>query len=144
MAFDKIGLPRLSSEALPDRSAVALGAVPPAVVGVGAALGGLYALGKRQAEVKKAEAHHAHPTFAPVPQQLWTPGVHEAVPQGIPTAPAPPRPVLPPLPAPPFPVAPASPAAPPLPVSPPVMTPSSRAPRTRLRSGARNLMGSSR
>ena len=74
VAFDKIGLPKLSSEALPDRSAVALGAVPPAVVGVGAALGGLYALGKRQAEVKKAEGHHAHPTFAPVPQQLWTPG----------------------------------------------------------------------
>ena len=51
--FEKIGLPKLSAEALPDRSAVALGAVPPAVIGVGAALGGLYALGKRRARSRR-------------------------------------------------------------------------------------------
>jgi formate dehydrogenase iron-sulfur subunit len=62
----------LGTEALPHRSAVALGAVPPAVIGVGAALGGVYAIGKRKADVKKAEAHHHE--FAPVPaKKLWTP-----------------------------------------------------------------------
>ncbi|WP_242393481.1 4Fe-4S dicluster domain-containing protein [Anaeromyxobacter oryzisoli] len=62
----------LQTEPLPRRSAVALGAVPPAVIGVGAALGGVYALSKRKAEVAKEEEHH--PEFAPVPaKKVWTP-----------------------------------------------------------------------
>jgi formate dehydrogenase iron-sulfur subunit len=75
--FEKLGFPSVGLESYPARSVVALGAVPPAVIGVGAALGGVYALGKRKAEVAKKEApakvdHHVE--FAPVPQQkLWTP-----------------------------------------------------------------------
>jgi formate dehydrogenase iron-sulfur subunit len=72
--FAELGFrPDLGTDPLPHRSAVALGAVPPAVIGVGAALGGVYAIGKRKAEVKKAEAKH-HVEFAPVPSaKLWTP-----------------------------------------------------------------------
>jgi formate dehydrogenase iron-sulfur subunit len=70
--FEKIGLPVLGTEPLPAKSAVALGAVPPAVIGVGAALGGVYALSKRKEEVKKKEPAK-HVEFAPVPSKLWTP-----------------------------------------------------------------------
>jgi len=71
--FEKIGLPNVGFESYPARSKVALGAVPPAVIAVGAALGGAYALGQRKAEVKKAEAEHHHPEFAPLQKKLWTP-----------------------------------------------------------------------
>lgn len=76
--FEQIGLPKLGTEPLPAASAKALGAVPPAVIGVGAALGGVYALGKRKEEVAKKEVpaakHDHHPVFAPVEKKLWTPG----------------------------------------------------------------------
>ncbi|HET9555465.1 MAG TPA: 4Fe-4S dicluster domain-containing protein [Anaeromyxobacteraceae bacterium] len=73
--FEQIGLMDVGTESYPSRSVAALGAVPPAVIGVGAALGGVYALQKRKEEVAKQEApapehHHA---FAPVPAKLWTP-----------------------------------------------------------------------
>ena len=42
------GFPEVGTESYPKRSAVALGAVPPAVIGVGAALGGVYALHQRR------------------------------------------------------------------------------------------------
>ena len=84
--FQELGFPEVGLESYPSRSKVALGAVPPAVVGVGAALGGVYALSKRSAEVKKAEAPAArppvaakpahddhHPEFAPLQKPLWTP-----------------------------------------------------------------------
>lgn len=73
--FEKIGFPKVQTEALPRISAIALGSVPPAVIGVGAVLGGVFALNKRRAEVSaaeetsrtgKAEAEH-HVEFAPVP-----------------------------------------------------------------------------
>ncbi len=74
--FEQLGLPKVGHESYPARSVVALGAVPPAVIGVGAALGGVYALQKRKAEVKRAEApapvEHHH-EFAPIPHPLWTP-----------------------------------------------------------------------
>jgi formate dehydrogenase iron-sulfur subunit len=77
--FEQLGFPsNLGEEPLPHRSAVALGAVPPAVIGVGAALGGVYALSKRSAEVKKKEApakHDHHVEFAAVqPKSFWTLG----------------------------------------------------------------------
>jgi len=81
--FDRIGLPAVGTESYPGRSTLALGAVPAAVLGVGAALGATYALGKRADEVRKVEAAEAkppakaeaghHPTFAPLARPLWTP-----------------------------------------------------------------------
>ena len=76
--FEQIGFPKVQSEAFPRLSAIALGTVPPAVVGVGAALGGAYAISKRREKVAEAEAagnaaahaKHAHPEFAPVPGNL--------------------------------------------------------------------------
>jgi formate dehydrogenase iron-sulfur subunit len=74
----QIGLPAVGSESYPARSKVALGAVPPAVIGVGATLGAVYALGQRRAAVAQAEAAPAahadhHVEFAPMPSKLWTP-----------------------------------------------------------------------
>jgi formate dehydrogenase iron-sulfur subunit len=72
--FAQIGLPDVGTESYPGRSVAALSAVPPAVVGVGAVLGGVYALGKRKAAVAEHEAAaHAHPEFAPLERKLWTP-----------------------------------------------------------------------
>jgi formate dehydrogenase iron-sulfur subunit len=75
--FEQLGFPtNVGFDSYPSRSVAALGAVPPAVIGVGAALGGVYALQKRKAEVKAKEApkQEHHHEFAPVPQQkLWTP-----------------------------------------------------------------------
>jgi formate dehydrogenase iron-sulfur subunit len=75
----EIGLPTVGTESYAARSKVALGAVPPAVVGVGAALGAVYALGQRRAAVAHAEGGHgaadAHPhvEFAPLPSPMKTP-----------------------------------------------------------------------
>ena len=72
--FDQIGLPNVGTESYPHRSVAALSAVPPAVVGVGALLGGAYALGRRKEAVAQAEgAHDHHPHFAPIARKLWTP-----------------------------------------------------------------------
>lgn len=78
--FEKIGFSKVQLEPFPRLSAIALGAVPPAVVGVGAALGGTYAISKRREEVAKAEAaersakhaEHAHPEFTPIPGNLYS------------------------------------------------------------------------
>jgi formate dehydrogenase iron-sulfur subunit len=69
--FEQIGLPAVGMEPYPKPSEVALGAVPAAVIGVGAALGGVYVLGERRAAVATAEA--AHHEFAPVLKRFWTP-----------------------------------------------------------------------
>jgi formate dehydrogenase iron-sulfur subunit len=93
--FDRLVFPDVGFESYPRRSAVALGAVPPAVVGVGAALGGAYSLFQRRAEAvaraeaaeraaadaaaaeaarKAAEAHaHHHVEFERLHRKLWTP-----------------------------------------------------------------------
>jgi formate dehydrogenase iron-sulfur subunit len=74
--FEKLGFPMdVGNDPYPHRAAVALGAVPPAVVAVGASLGGIYALSKRKAEVaaKEEPKHQAHVEFAPVEKKLWTP-----------------------------------------------------------------------
>jgi len=79
--FQQIGLPKVGTESYPSRSKVALGAVPAAVIGVGAALGATFAVKKRSEEVRKAEAaakpaakvEHHHHEFAPIEKPLWTP-----------------------------------------------------------------------
>jgi formate dehydrogenase iron-sulfur subunit len=73
--FEKLGFPDVGTRSYPAPSKVALGAVPPAVLGVGLALGGAYAVSKRKVEVEKAEgkAHDHHPEFAPLQKKLWTP-----------------------------------------------------------------------
>jgi formate dehydrogenase iron-sulfur subunit len=71
--FDKLGLPDVGTRSYPARSVVALSSVPPAVVGVGALLGGLYAWGRRRAAVAHAGGGSDHMEFAAVPGRLWTP-----------------------------------------------------------------------
>jgi formate dehydrogenase iron-sulfur subunit len=72
--FDQLGMPDVGTAGFPDHTAVALSAVPPAVVGVGALLGGAYALGKRKEAVARAEGADAHHVeFAPIRKKLWTP-----------------------------------------------------------------------
>jgi len=75
--FEKIGLPKVELTSYPARSELALGAVPAAVIGVGAALGATYAVKKRAAEVEKAEGRKPkvehHHEFAPIQKPLWTP-----------------------------------------------------------------------
>jgi len=75
--FPELGFPDVGTRSYPAPSKVALGAVPPAVLGVGLALGGAYAVSKRKLEVEKAEAsapkHDHHPEFEPLRKELWTP-----------------------------------------------------------------------
>jgi formate dehydrogenase iron-sulfur subunit len=71
---EQLGLPSVGMESYPARSVVALSAVPPAVVGVGALLGATYALGQRKEAVARAEsAVEHHHEFAPLERKLWTP-----------------------------------------------------------------------
>jgi formate dehydrogenase iron-sulfur subunit len=74
--FATLGFPSVGFESYPGRSVVALGAVPPAVIGVGAALGGIYALQKRKAEVankdKAPPKHDPHVAFAPLQKPVAT------------------------------------------------------------------------
>jgi len=53
--FETLGFPTVQTEPFPHYSAIALGSVPPAVVGVGALLGGAYVISKRRAAVAAAE-----------------------------------------------------------------------------------------
>jgi formate dehydrogenase iron-sulfur subunit len=72
--FEKLGMPDVGTQSYPARSVVALSSVPPAVVGVGAFLGGLYAWGRRKAAVAHADgggSHHME--FAALPRKFWTP-----------------------------------------------------------------------
>ena len=76
--FEKLGLPTLDPKPYPAHSSFALHAVPPAVIAVGAALGGIFAGLKRRATrvaltEPRADAHDHHVEFARVDQPLWTP-----------------------------------------------------------------------
>jgi formate dehydrogenase iron-sulfur subunit len=74
--FDKLGFPKLGPEPLPAKSSAALGAVPPAVIALGALLGTTYAFFKRRsAGVAKANGghHDHHPTFEALKGPLMTP-----------------------------------------------------------------------
>ena len=77
--FEKLGFPMLQDEPYPAKSAVALGAVPPAVLALGALLGGTYSFFKRRTAVAHAgggsqDAHHDfHPAFEALRAKLLTP-----------------------------------------------------------------------
>lgn len=79
--FDQLGFPDVAKESYTKTSTVALAAVPPAVVGAGALLGGAYAFSQRREKVAAAEPKPAtrksagtHVEFAPVPGgKLLTP-----------------------------------------------------------------------
>jgi formate dehydrogenase iron-sulfur subunit len=72
--FEQLGFPTIGNEPLPHKAAIALGAVPPATVGVGALLGGAYAFSKRRDKVAAEEPPvpkkpEPHIEFAPVPER---------------------------------------------------------------------------
>jgi formate dehydrogenase iron-sulfur subunit len=70
--FDKLGFPDVGTKAYPAYSKTALHAVPPAVMAIGALLGGTYAFFKRRTRAMSTD-HHDHPEFAPLQEKLWTP-----------------------------------------------------------------------
>ena len=76
--FDQLGFPDVSDKPYPAFSKMALHAVPPAVMAVGALLAGTYALVKRRisvaaAGVGLAEDHGHHLEFEPIQHELLTP-----------------------------------------------------------------------
>ena len=78
--FEKLGFPTLPDEPYPAKSAVALGAVPPAVILLGGMLGGVYSFFKRRTEAvahatagSHAVHHDFHPAFETLREKLMTP-----------------------------------------------------------------------
>lgn len=79
--FDKLGFPDVGTKSYPGLSRFALHAVPPAVMALGAMLGGVYALLKRRAsalgqagaETSGADKDGHHIEFEPLPYKLLTP-----------------------------------------------------------------------
>jgi formate dehydrogenase iron-sulfur subunit len=77
--FVKIGFPDVADTPYPGFSKLALGAVPPAVIAIGALLGGVYALLKRRvaavasAPTAQAEGSDHHVEFEVLKQKLLTP-----------------------------------------------------------------------
>ena len=79
--FQKLGFPDVGNEAYPKLSRTALHAVPPAVIALGALLGGTYALLKRRtlaiakgsADASSEEDHGPHTEFEPIQHTLLTP-----------------------------------------------------------------------
>ena len=79
--FQKLGFPDVGTESYPKLSKTALHAVPPAVIALGALLGGTYALLKRRtlalakgyADAPPAEDHGSHTEFELLRQPLLTP-----------------------------------------------------------------------
>jgi len=76
--FQQIGFPDVGKRAYPGFTSLALHSVPPAVMAVGALLGGIYAFLKRRVSIRanrQAEPSPAlgHPEFAPIQAKLFTP-----------------------------------------------------------------------
>jgi len=79
--FEKLGFPTLDSKPYPGLSSAALHSVPPAVLAVGALLGGTYHFLKRKAaamtergeDAHLADDHSHHPSFELLKTPLWTP-----------------------------------------------------------------------
>ena len=70
--FKKLGFPTYGEKPFPKFTSAALGAVPPAVMAIGAALGAFYAFFKKRAHaVAGADEHHVE--FEPLRQKLLTP-----------------------------------------------------------------------
>ena len=75
--FEKLGFPTYGEKPFPAFTKTALGAVPPAVIGVGALLGAAYAFfrkrAQRVADESKHLADHGHVAFEPLQAALSTP-----------------------------------------------------------------------
>jgi formate dehydrogenase iron-sulfur subunit len=79
--FEKLGFPDVGTTSYPALSRIALHAVPPAVMAVGALLGGAYAFLKRRASAMAAESsmaprtedHGHHVEFEPLQRKILTP-----------------------------------------------------------------------
>ena len=78
--FEKIGFPDVDKKPYPSFSKMAIHAVPPTVIALGAALGGIYTLIKRRMTRVSAEARatsgpagHGHPEFESIPYKVLTP-----------------------------------------------------------------------
>jgi len=75
--FEKIGFPDVGTKSYPGLSKLALHAVPPAVIAMGAMLGGIFAFMKRRALTIAGGDHEAesvpHVEFEPLRQKLLTP-----------------------------------------------------------------------
>ena len=78
--FEKLGFPTYGEKPFPAFTTTALGAVPPAVMAVGAFLGAAYAFFRKRAQAvadgsaaAKHSAHHAHVEFEPLRHPLLTP-----------------------------------------------------------------------
>jgi formate dehydrogenase iron-sulfur subunit len=71
--FDKLGFPDVGAKPYPGLSRMALHAVPPAVIAVGALLGSAYAFLKRRVSLARADDHVHHVEFEPLESNLFTP-----------------------------------------------------------------------
>ena len=76
--FEKLGFPNVGEKSYPGLSSFALHGVPPAVMALGAFLGGTHAFLKRRAvgmakQRLRAAGEDHHPEFEPLSQKLWTP-----------------------------------------------------------------------
>src|SRR6187397_904629 len=79
--FEKLGFPTYGEKPFPAFTKTALGAVPPAVMAVGAMLGAAYAFFRKRAQAvadgsaaaKKAQDHGHHVEFEPLQKKLMTP-----------------------------------------------------------------------
>ena len=75
--FEKLGFPTYGEKPFPAFTKTALGAVPPAVIGVGAMLGAAYAFFRKRAHKVSLEArqseHHGHVEFEPLQASMRTP-----------------------------------------------------------------------
>jgi formate dehydrogenase iron-sulfur subunit len=74
--FEKLGFPTYGEKPFTAFTTTALGAVPPAVIGVGAMLGAFYAFFRKRAQKVADEAaahHHGHVEFEPLRHVLSTP-----------------------------------------------------------------------
>jgi formate dehydrogenase iron-sulfur subunit len=80
VSFDKLGFPDVGTKAYPALSTIALHAVPPSVIALGALLSGLYALLKRRASARTTNRadisntdHNGYTEFEPLHYPLLTP-----------------------------------------------------------------------
>ena len=78
--FEKLGFPTFGEKPFPAFTKTALGAVPPAVMAVGALLGAAYAFFRKRVQAvadgsaaAKHSADHGHVEFEPLPNKLLTP-----------------------------------------------------------------------
>src|SRR6185503_15594062 len=71
--FEKLGFPTYGDKPFPAYTAKALGAVPPAVIAVGALLGTAYAFFRKRAQKVADAAAAKHVEFEPLRHTLMTP-----------------------------------------------------------------------